>query len=255
VFEQSCRSCHATCGDCHVKNPVIAGVNQGLFANHRFQKKNVDKTCAACHGGRVYAEFTGKNSGVRDIHFEKGMTCIDCHKADELHGNGIKVDSKRNVKGKPSCTNCHKLNATSRSIAIHKQHEKVTNCQACHVASEYNNCSSCHIGKGASQFQAFILGRDPLNKERIVTLRLTPVVKDTFISQGILMDNYDKIPNFWMAPVHNIRKKTPRTMICSPCHTKNKEGLINEKIFPKDGSKQNTVLLYDPNALKIFKQR
>ncbi len=255
MFEQSCRSCHATCGDCHVKNPVIAGVNQGLFANHRFQKKNVDKTCAACHGGRVYAEFTGKNSGVRDIHFEKGMTCIDCHKADELHGNGIKVDSKRNVKGKPSCTNCHKLNATSRSIAIHKQHEKVTNCQACHVASEYNNCSSCHIGKGASQFQAFILGRDPLNKERIVTLRLTPVVKDTFISQGILMDNYDKIPNFWMAPVHNIRKKTPRTMICSPCHTKNKEGLINEKIFPKDGSKQNTVLLYDPNALKIFKQR
>jgi hypothetical protein len=255
VFEKSCRSCHASCGDCHVKTPNVSGVNQGLFANHRFQKKNEDKTCAACHGGRVYAEYTGRDSGVRDIHFEKGMKCLDCHKAQELHGDGTKAESKGNVKGKPSCTDCHKMSSSPQNGKVHKQHASKTSCQACHVASGYNQCSSCHIGKGAQQTQAFILGRDPQNKDRLVTLRMTPVARDTFAAKGILMDNYDRIANFWTAPIHNIRKKTARTRTCGPCHTKNKEGFITKKSFPKDGSQQNSALIYDHKAFKLYKKR
>lgn len=254
VFEQSCRSCHASCGDCHVKTAAVSGVDQGLFANHRFQKKNESKTCSACHGGRIYAEFMGKSSGVRDIHFEKGMTCLNCHKKQELHGDGTAADSKRNVKGKPSCTDCHKLNASAASGKIHQQHVNKTNCQACHVASEYNQCSSCHVGKGAAPSQAFLLGTDPQNKDRLVTLRMTPVARDTFASKGISMDNYDQITNFWTAPVHNIRKKTARTRTCSPCHTENKEGFLNEKVFPKGGAKQNSSLIYDQRAFKKYKK-
>ena len=230
-------------------------MNQGLFANHRFKKKNEDKTCAACHGGRVYAEFTGIANGVRDIHFEKGMNCMNCHKAVEFHGDGMEAVSKNNVKGKPSCTDCHKLNVSTQSGTIHKQHANKTNCQACHVASGYNQCSSCHIGKGASQSQAFILGRDPQNKDRIVTLRMTPVVRDTFASKGISMDNYDQVANFWTAPVHNIRKKTARTRTCGPCHTANEEGFISEQSLPKDGSKQNRALLYDHKSFKVYKKQ
>lgn len=255
VFEQSCRSCHATCGDCHVKTPTISGVNQGLFANHRFQKKNEDKTCAACHGGRVYAEYTGKDTGVRDIHFEKGMKCLDCHKAREFHGNGTEADSKANVHGKPSCTDCHKPNASAPSGKVHAQHAAKASCQACHVASGYNQCSSCHIGKGASSSQAFLLGRDPQNKNRLVTLRLTPAVRDTFASAGIFMDNFDRSANFWAAPVHNIRKKTARTRTCGPCHTANKEGFLTSESFPKDGSTQNSALIYDHKAFRVYKKQ
>ncbi|MDQ5988378.1 MAG: hypothetical protein CSYNP_04138 [Syntrophus sp. SKADARSKE-3] len=255
VFEQSCRSCHASCGDCHVKTPVVSGVNQGLFANHRFRKKNEGKTCAACHGGRIYAEFTGIGSGVRDIHFEKGMNCLSCHNTGELHGDGSAAAGKNSVPGKPSCTGCHKISASSPGSSVHKQHADKTSCQACHVASEYNQCSSCHIGKGASMSQAFLLGRDPRNRDRLVTLRMTPVSRDTFAAQGISMDNYDLVANFWTAPVHNIRKKTARTRTCGPCHTENKEGFISEKTFPKGGSKQNSILLYDDKAFKKYKKQ
>lgn len=69
------------------------------------------------------------------------------------------------------------------------------------------------------------------------------------------MDNYDQIANFWAAPVHNIRKKTARTRTCGPCHTENKEGFITQKHFPKDGSKQNSSLIYDHKAFKAYKKQ
>jgi hypothetical protein len=255
IFEQSCRSCHASCGDCHVRTPSVSGVKQGLFANHRFRKKNEEKTCAACHGGRVFAEYTGRDSGVRDIHFEKGMKCLDCHKAKELHGDGAAAAGKAQVKGKPACTDCHKMDASAPSAKVHGQHAGKASCQACHVATGYNQCSACHIGKGATPSQALLLGRDPQNKNRIVTLRLTPAVRDTFASNGISMDAYDEAPNFWASPVHNIRKKTARTRTCGPCHTESKEGFLTEAHFPKNGSKQNRALIYDHKAFRVYKKQ
>jgi len=63
VFETSCRSCHASCGDCHVKSPAIGGVSLGLISKHKFVRKDEGKTCAYCHGGRVYPEYTGEYGG------------------------------------------------------------------------------------------------------------------------------------------------------------------------------------------------
>ena len=40
VFETSCRSCHASCGDCHVKPPAIGGVSLGLISKHKFVRKD-----------------------------------------------------------------------------------------------------------------------------------------------------------------------------------------------------------------------
>ena len=37
------------------------------------------KTCALCHGGRVYPEFTGEYGGNADIHYQKGMSCAEIH--------------------------------------------------------------------------------------------------------------------------------------------------------------------------------
>src|SRR4030042_1809314 len=107
VFEQSCRSCHASCGDCHVKGPVISGIGTGLLKGHRFVKRDEGKTCALCHGGRVYPEFTGEYGGTPDVHYQKGMICLDCHSKSESHGDGTAQASRHERKERPSCAKCH----------------------------------------------------------------------------------------------------------------------------------------------------
>ncbi|MHB8767315.1 MAG: hypothetical protein ACYDA8_23660, partial [Deferrisomatales bacterium] len=57
VFSKACNSCHASCGDCHLRSPAIGGVSAGLLQSHRFVRRDEGKTCALCHGGRVYPEF------------------------------------------------------------------------------------------------------------------------------------------------------------------------------------------------------
>ena len=98
VFEKSCRSCHASCGDCHVKSPAIGGVSVGLINKHKFVRKDEGKTCAFCHGGRVYPEYTGEYGGNADVHYQKGMMCMDCHTMDELHGDGKAYQLKEEVR-------------------------------------------------------------------------------------------------------------------------------------------------------------
>jgi len=105
VFEKSCRSCHASCGDCHVKSPPVSGISLGLIKGHKFVKKDEGKTCAFCHGGRVYPEFTGEFGGSPDVHYQKGMMCMECHKKAEMHGDGTAYKSQQDGKDRPACAN------------------------------------------------------------------------------------------------------------------------------------------------------
>jgi len=99
--------CHASCGDCHVKGPAISGISAGLLKGHRFVKRDEGKTCALCHGGRVYPEFTGEYGGTPDVHYQKGMVCMDCHNKTEFHGDGKAYTSRQERKDRPACLNCH----------------------------------------------------------------------------------------------------------------------------------------------------
>ena len=139
VFEKSCRSCHATCGDCHVKSPSIGGVSVGLIDKHKFVRKNEGKTCAFCHGGRVYPEYTGEYGGNADIHYQKGMMCMDCHTMDEMHGDGKAYAQKEEVRDRPRCTDCHEPGRETKLTArvAHLKHSQTASCFACHSAGEY----------------------------------------------------------------------------------------------------------------------
>ena len=139
VFEKSCRSCHASCGDCHVKSPAIAGVSLGLIDKHKFVRKNEGKTCAFCHGGRVYPEYTGEYGGNADVHYQKGMMCMDCHTMDELHGDGKTYQLKEEVRDRPRCTDCHEPGREVKLTARvgHLKHAQSASCFACHSAGEY----------------------------------------------------------------------------------------------------------------------
>ncbi len=251
VFEKSCRSCHASCGDCHVKVPVIGGVNLGLIKGHRFVKRDEAKTCALCHGGRVYPEFTGEYGGVADVHYQKGMICLDCHKTAELHGDGTAYVSRREIKGRPSCTGCHKVGEekNEKARASHVRHRDTLSCSACHSAAPYRNCQNCHAGAGATSKPAFVLGRNPRNPKMVTTLRLIPTVRDTFKPVGITMTNFDALPNYWDAAPHNIRKRTERTRSCEVCHVE-KQYFLTKGTLPPDGSKANLGLVTVPKSIK-----
>ncbi|MHB8772913.1 MAG: cytochrome c3 family protein [Syntrophales bacterium] len=251
VFEKSCRSCHASCGDCHVKSPTISGLSTGLLKGHRFVKKDEGKTCALCHGGRVYPEFTGEYGGSPDVHYQKGMVCMDCHKKTEFHGDGKAYASRQERKDRPSCLTCHPAGKekTEKAKSAHATHSGKMSCAACHASGQYRNCYDCHLGKGATSKPGFILGRNPRDKKTVTTLRVIPTVRDTFSAAGIKMENFDQLPNYWDTVPHMIKKRTDRTRSCTVCHVEKENFLTKDKLI-KGGSKANEELIYIPKEIK-----
>lgn len=245
VFGRSCRSCHASCGDCHVRTPAAGGISAGLIKSHRFIKKDEGKTCAPCHGGRVYPEFTGEYGGVVDVHYQRGILCLDCHKAGEFHGDGTTYASKRDVREKPACVNCHKpgKEKTEKALAAHRLHDGKLSCYSCHSGGSYRNCYGCHLEKGATSKPGFILGISPGDKKTFTTLRLIPTARDTFKALGIGMEMFDNVPNYRDTAPHNIRKRTERTRSCEVCHDERKDFLTKRDLI-KNGPKANEGLVY-----------
>ncbi len=246
VFEQSCRSCHASCGDCHVKSPVISGVNTGLLAGHDFVRKDESRTCALCHGGRVYPEFTGEYGGNPDVHYQKGMTCVDCHTGAEMHASGGEQTDRRSVVEKPTCVSCHQPGSekTEKARTAHEDHADLVSCSACHSSTTYRGCASCHLGEGATSSPQFILGDNTRNPGQLTTLRLVPTVRTTFEKVGIRMENFDELPNLWDTVPHNTRKRTERTRDCAVCHSE-KLNVLTEEMLPKGGSEANRKLVFE----------
>ena len=251
VFEKSCRSCHASCGDCHVKSPAIAGVSLGLINKHKFVRKDEGKTCAYCHGGRVYPEYTGEYGGNADVHYQKGMMCMDCHTMDELHGDGKAYQLKEEVRDRPRCTDCHEPGREVKLTARvgHLKHSGNASCYACHSAGEYRNCFNCHGGHSEAK-PGFYIGTSPRNHREITTLRIIPTVRDTFKPFGIKQAHFDALPNYWDAPIHNIRKRTERTRNCDTCH-EDRKGFLTMETLLKDSSRVNLELIKKPKPIPV----
>jgi hypothetical protein len=66
----------------------------------------------ALHGHEVGFYYTDEETRndvdetPPDVHFERGMHCIDCHLGDELHGDG-RIHSSGQTAVKISCEDCH----------------------------------------------------------------------------------------------------------------------------------------------------
>ena len=109
------------CLSCHNKE-FVGGDFLGLFP------KDYDKSYRAplTKDGR----YPPKKYGIDfhhlspDIHYQKGMTCVDCHDKNDMQG----------IK-KVSCTDCHKNLSKKNHTAYHKK----LACSTCHSA--WNNNS------------------------------------------------------------------------------------------------------------------
>jgi len=209
-------------------------------------------------GGSMHAFFAPFGSmpnnaivgGSADIHYQKGMTCLECHGKMEFHGTGSAYTSKKEVKEKPACTGCHKTGTekTEKAKSSHVRHRDKVSCYACHSGGMYTNCYDCHLGKGATPRPGFFLGLDHKDKKTVTTLRITPAVRDTFKSAGIIMEKYDSLPNYRATAAHNIKKRTDRTRSCEVCHVEKKNFLTKEMLI-RNGSRANELLLYSPKPI------
>ncbi len=127
------------------------------------------RSCDACHaleadGKMSYSLSPAKSQEVcqrchpvekddPDVHYSRGMKCMDCHTTREIHGDGTEYNTY-NTPGffDAKCENCHADISQTESHTIHKGK---LDCSTCHVL-KFTNCYNCHIDsrlakvKGAS---------------------------------------------------------------------------------------------------------
>jgi hypothetical protein len=132
-----CAACHVLYGDDGLyegRDRAISRDRPGRPASHRFTKRIPDGQCLHCHNGnRVGADYEGRfeadfsdtyryggwatrgksvKYGLpshrlrKDVHAEKGLWCIDCHRGSDLMGDGH-VYGYQMAAVKRACTDCH----------------------------------------------------------------------------------------------------------------------------------------------------
>ena len=243
-YSKNCATCHGTCGNCHVVRPPIGG--GGLAKGHDFSKKpDMLGVCVSCHTSRGGHGYLGVASGTKpDVHLTNmGLTCIDCHKGHELHGNGQPVDHRYAYSELPSCTQCHSNIAESNNY--HSSHVNDFNCQVCH-SQNYNNCGSCHIhGEGARipAYMDFKIARNPIPETKpgykFSLVRRTLAAPDNWKEYGLAeYSSFNAFPTYNYATPHNLLRWTSRTEVGSGnscyanCHIRNEDGiLINKELY------------------------
>jgi hypothetical protein len=135
ITDLNCLNCHVrTCDACHMKE--VKG--QPVYS---VEQARSQEACIACHGFGDAKQAKEEGRSV-DIHFEKGMKCLDCHMIREIHGDGNSYNSYRdegvlNVK----CESCH---ADIPAIESHKVHGGKLACDTCHT-KELPSCHNCHF--------------------------------------------------------------------------------------------------------------
>jgi len=141
-----CDACHVLYADDGLSksgDPTVPKGMPGHPIKHEITNKITVAQCMRCHnneGARIGFAYTGKvqargglpyqsdgtppeptygvcmlNVGRGDVHFEKGLSCIDCHTSKELHGDGKLY---RTMKDEVSigCESCHGTPYESASL-------------------------------------------------------------------------------------------------------------------------------------------
>lgn len=106
-----CAACHMpTADDATYQggDPTVKG-KIGYSKIHAITVKVPSSQCVRCHkgGNRIGVSYTGELKGyVPDVHYEKGMHCIDCHLSKEIMGDG-NIHIKKWQAVEIRCESCH----------------------------------------------------------------------------------------------------------------------------------------------------
>ena len=260
MFGNHCSSCHTTCGDCHISQPRSVG--GGLLNGHVFEKTPpMTRTCTACHGSRVGAEYLGKHEGIPgDVHFrQERFNCMNCHSGESLHASpGESATHRYAGEQSPSCESCHA--ETGQDVLQHMLHQDKLSCQVCHSV-EYTSCDGCHVAisettgnpffKTEASYLGFFIGLNPIQNEfrpyEYVTLRHVPISPDSYAYYGEdLLPNFNTLPTWTYATPHNIQKITPQNEKCENCHGNPDVFLTADKVDPTELEANQSVIVPKP---------
>jgi hypothetical protein len=196
-----CSNCHVrSCDTCHMKEA-------GSGAAYSAEKARSEAACEKCHGieSLAFARKSPSDSGA-DVHFAKGMKCMSCHTAREIHGDGTPYNSMQ-APGvmDVSCEKCHADLSGCPSSAIHKGK---LDCGACHTR-DVPSCYNCHFDTKVDEKKSVSL---PLKNMLFLINRngkITTANLHTFVYRNKTMIVF--APAF----SHSIMKKGRK---CDECH-------------------------------------
>lgn len=122
----------STCLSCH--NKTFIGTDyQGIFPKDHDKSYRAPLTKEGLYPQSIYG--TDYHSLTEDIHFQKGLTCLDCHTKNEMMGDGKSYENESQTTT-AHCATCHKT--LSKNEAHETYHSKVS-CSACHASWQMNN--------------------------------------------------------------------------------------------------------------------
>lgn len=211
-FPQGCLKCHIeNCSTCHPVHKAMPNMT----------------VCVECHHKRIGVNYIGYLAGMKvkgpypDVHYRHNLTCLDCHRIEEIHGDGSTY-SMASLAVKVRCEDCH-MNASAvvkgmrpkqydPTITAHSIHGGKVSCYGCH-AGWYQACVNCHLEQKKPErttIEEFYLVEGPDGK-------LYPACK-MFVFYG------DKASYAWcLIHPHTITEKGRK---CEDCH-----GGDQDKVF------------------------
>jgi len=227
-----CAACHALYGEKATYegfDPTLPRNKPGYARQHRLTTAIPVDQCLRCHNrsGRIGLSYVGlqeadgygtpykagrpyleKLSGERDVrhlvpdvHFEKGLACIDCHTGNEVMGDGHIYSHMRN-QVEIRCVDCHGSQGQPPRTKI------------------------LNPGDEAALWTAKVLKMPEMIGEEVgITERGTPVLNlrkegDKFILRSKLTKADHPCPTIENDLNHRIPGHGPSRMECSACHSR-----------------------------------
>jgi hypothetical protein len=131
-----CKNCHVPgCDRCHK-------VTKDGKAEYSTKAAKNQDMCLECHAREAAILKIDRAAKQEDVHFAKGMKCMDCHSAREMHGDGTEYVSLKQPGAMD--TKCEKCHSSVKPSESHTVHGGKLDCKACHTRQEVS-CTNCHF--------------------------------------------------------------------------------------------------------------
>ena len=195
-----CQNCHVSgCSRCH-----LTATSDGPAYSNKAARQQ--EKCLECHAREASILKIDKESNRLDVHVARGMTCMDCHTARDLHGDGKTYVSMRQEGAME--TNCEKCHTPGQSRS-HTVHNGKVDCKACHE-QHVVSCTNCHFETQVQEGKRVSIPVSGWLFLMNLNGKVTSANMQTFVVRGN--------KTFLMfAPQHS-HSITPKGRSCAECH-------------------------------------
>jgi len=132
----TCKNCHVPgCDRCH----KLESDKKAAYLTNVAKNQTM---CLECHAREAAITGIDKAQKQEDVHFAKGMKCMDCHSSREMHGDGVEYISLKQPGAMD--TKCEKCHPSVKSTESHTVHGDKLDCKACHIRHVVS-CTNCHF--------------------------------------------------------------------------------------------------------------